>query len=681
MTEPANALIEVTPGGRGVDPGGSSDQAGPAPAPAPRRPTDRTRRGRGPAVGQWLLAGGLYLGLSMALWWRVWSTHPSSVMTCGCTDAGREVWYLEWAAYAVAHGHNPWYSQWVLFPRGINVLADTSVSILGLVIAPVTLLFGPVVSMNTLSTLTPVLTALSMFWLLRRWVHWAPAAFVGGLCYGFSSFVVVQLTFGWLNISFLALLPLMVGCLDELLVRQRRSPLLVGPVLAGLATAQFFVSSELLALTTIMAVIGIALLTVYDRRRDRADLRRRLPHALRGLLAAVVTAAALLAVPVGFFLFGPAHLGTLVWSATWPGNLGNGVGSFVGNSTTWGPFTAAALQSQMHLLGGYQGPPLPSGAFLGISLLAVLVAGTLMWRGDRRLWFWAAIGCIAAALSLRAVGGEWGPWALVDHLSVLENAWQGRFSSVVDLCAAIMAALIVEHTRRSIGAGRRRPASPLRRWGAAAAAMAVAAVALWSAAAGLAPNVPLTLQPVAVPDWFAQVAPHLPPGQVVLTYPMASSNAQTPLLWQAVDRMSFHMVGGGGPAATASRAGRDRPGFDVLEAASVRFLAAPAISAGNLEAARLAIRHWQVTTVVVPDQRQLPRYLLGRSDAFATALFTAVLGAAPRRQDHAWVWEQVQRDPGPLQVTEGDFSACIADPSAGSRAAACVLAAGTSNPG
>ena len=60
--------------------------------------------------------------------------------------------------------------------------------------APVTWLFGPVASLNVALTLGPALSALAMFVLLRRWVTWQPAAFVGGLLYGFSPFILVHLT-------------------------------------------------------------------------------------------------------------------------------------------------------------------------------------------------------------------------------------------------------------------------------------------------------------------------------------------------------------------------------------------------------------------------------------------------------------------------------------------------------
>jgi hypothetical protein len=209
----------------------------------------------------------------------------------------------------------------------------------------------------------------------------------------------------------------------------------------------------------------------------------------------------------------------------------------------------------------------------------------------------------------------------------------------------------------------------------------VAVVALGQTALGIASNVPLTVQPVSVPQWFTQVAPQLPPNQVLLTYPTTAYNSQTPLVWQAVDRMGFRMVGSGGPAGTAARAGRDRAGFEVLNEASVAIKPPPAIDVANLGAVRRAIADWGVTMVVVPDRSELPPYLRGHSNAFATALFTAALGVGPREQDHAWVWERVGADPRPLPVSGATFARCTRGGITGSAAARCVLAAATSPSG
>ena len=78
---------------------------------------------------------------------------------------------------------------------------------LGIVFAPVTWLFGPVATENVINLVSPPLSALSMFWLLRRWVTWTPAAFLGGLFYGFSPFVLVSLALAHPNFGLLAPAP------------------------------------------------------------------------------------------------------------------------------------------------------------------------------------------------------------------------------------------------------------------------------------------------------------------------------------------------------------------------------------------------------------------------------------------------------------------------------------------
>ena len=221
-----------------------------------------------------------YLGVSILLWWQIWSSHPTTVTTCGCGDASLFVWYLEWPAYALVHGHSFLYSSALFHPTGTNLLSNTSVLAMGVPLIPVTLLWGPVATLNVAFTLAPALSALAMFWLLRRWVRWSPAAFVGGLVYGFSPFAFVSLAGGHLMLGFLALLPLMVACLDELVLRQRRGPYLVGGTLGLLVVVQFFVGTEMLVIAGLSGLVGLVLLVGYGLAVDRADVARRAPHTL-----------------------------------------------------------------------------------------------------------------------------------------------------------------------------------------------------------------------------------------------------------------------------------------------------------------------------------------------------------------------------------------------------------------
>jgi hypothetical protein len=644
------------------------------------------------------VAGGLYLLVSVALWWHVWTAPggPSSVMTCGCTDAGRGVWYLEWSAFALAHGHSLLYSNWLFHPVGFNLLTDTSIQAVGVVMAPVTLLFGPVAAFNTAATLAPAVTALSMFWLLQRWVRWTPAAFLGGLGYGFSVFVVVQLAYGWLNLALLVLLPPMVACLDELLIRQRRSPVWMGALLGLLVVVEFFVSSEMVLIVAVSAVVAVVLVTAYALVHHHPDLRARLGSAATGLAVAVGVAAALLAYPVWYFVAGPAHLGGSLWSTDVPGDLGNSLGNFWSHLGSFGPVSTRFLTGEAPLLGGYQGSPMPSPSFLGVGLVGVVVVGTIWWRRDRRLWLFGALGLAAALVSLRVGGPRWGPWSLVYHLPIFRNVVQSRFSAVVDLCGAVMLAVIVDRTRSAVGrwwGSRPAPSHPapsrqspaprrLRSAVPGAAAVVVAAVALVGPAIVLAPNVPLVVQRVDLPRWFTTVAPTLPPSTVLLTYPFATADSQAAIPWQALTGMHFAMAGGGGPAGTVARAGKARAGFAVLHAASVVVGPAPATSPSNLSAVRRAMHQWRVTTVVVPDDTGLYRYEQARGSSYGVGLFTAVMGTAPVRQDGAWVWAAAAP---PVALSSAAFDRCVAlgsapvtraDGSGGARVAACVLRGG-----
>src|SRR5205807_5260008 len=134
--------------------------------------------------------------------------------------------------------------------------------------------------------------------------------------------------------------------------------------------------------------------------------------------------------------------------------------------------------------------------------------------------------------------------------------------------------------------------------------------------------------PVKLPTWFRNVAPRRPPGQVVLAYPPPFAGA-VPMVWQAVDVMHFALAGGAGPQALPARAGKERPGVEVLTAASLSLPGPPPGTAATVDAVRQAIAGWGVTMVVVPDPLRLPSYEQGRATGWALGMFTAATGRRP----------------------------------------------------
>jgi hypothetical protein len=628
------------------------------------------------------LAAGIYTLLSLFIWSGVWTSHPTSTTTCGCGDNSLFTWFLEWPAYAISHGLNPLHSTAMFYPGGVNLLANTSELAVGVVLAPVTWIFGPIATLNVAMTLAPVLSALAMYVLLRRWVSWAPAAFIGGLLYGFSPFILVSLTQAWLMLGMAMVPPLVVACLDELLFRQRRRPVVTGVALALLLTLQFFLGTEMLVIMMVAAVIGIVLTVVYAAWHDPNALRRRARYAVVGLGTSAIATTVLLAYPAWYALAGPSHLSGSVWPGRYLALGGTAIRNYV--------FPAASspsLSTLFHRGGGYQGPLL-SDQYFGIGIVVVLLVGMVAWRHDRRLWLFGSITAVSVVLSLGQKVGHWLPWQVVAGLPLLQNIIPSRFLIVTYLGVAVMLGLIVDHVYAA--ENRRRETLNVRmhsqshkrlrthrpRWVGMLAGVTVAAVAVVPIAIYLGRNTPMTTRSVVLPTWFRTVAPHLDGRQVLLAFPVPFAYLQGAMTWQAVDGMHYSMIGGGGPGSVASRAGIERKGQAVIADASFSF-AGQAIKSGDILAVRKALDDWGVTMVVIPDQADLPPYDQVESVPFAVALMTAAIGARPSHQADAWVWTQVDHSGPSVVPTVGAFSQCAATVSVNTASidhvASCVL--------
>jgi hypothetical protein len=510
----------------------------------------------------------------------------------------------------------------------------------------VTWIWGPVASLNVASTLTPALTAFFAFVVLRRWVSWAPAAFAGGLLYGFSPFVLTSLEFAHLMTAALMLLPLILAALDEILVRQRHSPVRAGVALGLLVFAQFFLSSEVLALCAVLVFVCLVVLVTVGLIFDPDELRRLAPHAAKGLATGLLVGAVLLAWPVWFALDGPAHLSGLVWRGI------PGVGGYVpSNFVSSGILKTGSGDSIFLALGGYEGSPLASSTYLGWGLIAVLAGGTAMFWRDRRLWLYGFLLLLCGCMSLAPHHGVWVPEQLFARVPVFENIIVQRYMAVGFLAAAVMLAIILSRTYEL-----------LPDWRGAGASLLVAVVALLPIAATFAPELPFAMQPVILPRWYANVAPNLPPGRVLLSYPAPFSGIQSSMSWQAVNRMYYSQAGGGGPQGQAFRAGSAEPGFRVLTDLGFGIgVPQPSGTAAEYAAVRHAIDVWGVNTVVVATNPTAPLLQQGHDPTYAAAFMTAALGRLPVLQRGAWVWYHVDlRAHRALDVPPGTVASCVA---------------------
>jgi hypothetical protein len=611
-----------------------------------------------------LVAGLAYLVLAVAVWWNVWTAGPRRTTVCGCGDSSFSLWFFEFAAHALRTGQSPLFTTLLWHPHGINVLDDASQLGLALPLAPVTWAGGAVLAMNVALTLAPFASALACYALVDHWGTWRPAAFVGGLVYGFSPLVVMNLAEAHLVIGFVAAPPLIVLCLDKLLFRDPRHPIGVGIALGLLITFQFFVSSEVLLITGVACAVGMALVLA-DAAWHRRPVARRWAEAWRGLASGAATSCVLLAYPVWFALDGPAHVSGTFYPGEGVAVSGASLRAFFLPTPVSEPFTR-----YMGRIGGYQGPTL-STQYLGIGMGVVAVAGVLIWRRDPRLRLFGAVGLVFAALAVGSSASGWRPWDLLVHLPLFRNVIPVRLLLVTFLCAGVLVATVADHVRRSL-----QPVGPggrARRLLADAVALAVLAVAVVPPAAYLARTLPLTTQPVVIPSWFRVVAPGLGRHQVLLVVPVPFGAIQSSLTWQSQTHLIFAMAGGDGPGSTPGGVGRHPLAQELLAGVSGS-LGAPPVTASGIAAVRAALDDWGVTRVVLPDQPGLPAYDQPFAPVAAAALITAALGEAPTLQARAWVWTSAGRGRPALDVPARTFAGC-AGASRVPTAVSCVLAA------
>ena len=615
------------------------------------RTFDNADEGRGKrSVRPLVISATIYLLLALFMWWNVWTSHPTATTTCGCGDSAKFTWFFGWTAHAIAHGLNPFYTTYLYHPHGINLLADTSSTAVGILLAPITWAFGPIATLNVALTLAPALTAISMFVLLRRWCAWSPAVFIGGLVYGFSPFVIVSLASGWVDFALLAIPPLCVLCLDDLLVRHLWHPIATGLMLGLLLVVQFFIGTEVLLMTVGFITFGIVLHVAFAALHRPGEIQLTGRPIAIGLGTALATSFFLLAYPAWFALRGPASFSGRVWG-----------GYFEGKSTLLRDFflPAAAHLSATDSI-GYQGPYI-SPQYIGIPCLVVIISGIALWRRDLRLWFFATIAGTSALLSyLHPLGG----------LPLVQNIIPDRYVLVTYFAVAALLCLTIQHVHDAIEIRAELPEggplealrwpAPRSGWVSALGAGAVTVVALLPIVLQVGQTVPFTTQSVVLPDWFQTVAPRLEPDQVLLVLPVQYITGESPLTWQSVGGFKYKMAEEGGPAGVYIATGRLRRGAAAVGLASSSIPFFTQFTSNQVVATRAMLKAWGITMVVIPDQPGLPVYEKVASVPLAAALMTAAIGRMPVHQENAWVWNGVDQPPEAGVPTSVSMKACVA---------------------
>ena len=490
----------------------------------------------------------VYLVLASTLYGNHYSLSNTHIPVCACDDQVQQTWFLSWPAYAITHGRNPLFSSWLNAPYGTNVAVNTSMPLLGIVSAPITWVFGPVATYNILLRLGFALSSFSMCLVLRRWTRWWPAAFVGGLLYGFSSYMDGH-GLGHVPLTFLPLPPVIFLLLDEILGRRRFRPWQSGVIFGLLISAQFLISPEVLVDTMILAAAALVYVVLVNRWRIAALYRRVATSFAWAALVIVVV----LAYPVWFTVAGPQHVvgppHPLADLALYPGDL---LGAVL--PTALLRFGPSSWMATANLLTG--GSLTENGMYLGIPMLVLLAAVVVAFRRRRVLVLTALLAATSWMLSLgnhltvdRHNTGFPLPFDILFHIPFVQDAEAVRFSFLTAMFVAAAVAIGLDMLHAALRAPRRAegrhatspPSRTRRRLVATAVPVALAA----AVAIPLYPATSYPAVPTGVPALFTtSLLARIPTNSTVLNYPYPIDPILPGMLDQAVASMHFKIVGG-----------------------------------------------------------------------------------------------------------------------------------------
>ncbi|MFY9777703.1 MAG: hypothetical protein WAK28_24305, partial [Trebonia sp.] len=401
-----------------------------------------TRRACRPRAAWLALA--CYLIGALVITGRLW-IDPAGRMQAGDRgDVDLFAWFVQYAATAVSHGQLPaLFTTAMNAPVGISLMWNTSFLLPGVLLSPVTLLWGPQVSLTVALTLGFAGSAAALFWVLRRWGASLGAAALGGAVYGFSP-ALVTAGLGHYHLQFAVLPPLIVDAVARLVTGRGRG-VRTGLWLGLLCAAQLFIGEELLVYTAVASLILVVALALSRPR----EVPRRAREALPGLAVAAVVFLLLDGYALWTQFKGPlAEHSKLRASLT--GNL------------SWFVVPSDSLLFHTHASAAEAATTLQLPAeymdYLGWPLILVLViAAVVFWRDIRvrtSAVLWAVLElCALGGGNLRIGDVRWSgrllPWHWVQGLPGLAQVLPWRFAILADGAAA---ALLVFALDRALAA-------------------------------------------------------------------------------------------------------------------------------------------------------------------------------------------------------------------------------------
>jgi hypothetical protein len=161
-----------------------------------------------------------YLAAGIAVTWTRAIYLTEHVLPGDARDPGLFVWDFWWMARSVVHLGNPWYTHYLAAPAGAPLAFHTLMPLPGVLMTPVTLVYGPSFTYNLLSAAAPGLMCYAMYRAARLWLPSQTGAIAAGAFFGLSTMMTWN---AWFEIQ-AALGAIFLPLALEASVRLRRRP-------------------------------------------------------------------------------------------------------------------------------------------------------------------------------------------------------------------------------------------------------------------------------------------------------------------------------------------------------------------------------------------------------------------------------------------------------------------------
>jgi hypothetical protein len=429
------------------------------------------------------------------------------------------MWFFTWWRFALAHGLNPFITDWVWTPLGMNLAWTTCVPLPSLISIPLQVTIGEPATYNIIVTPMLPLAAFAAFLLCRRVTGGAfwPSV-LGGYIFGFSPYMLGQVL---AHLVLILIFPVpLIALLTLKWLDGEISALRYAIALAVLLIVQFLCSVELFATITIVGGFALMLaFALFD-----SDVRAR----LTALIAPAVSGYAITAVVLSPYLFyllaGGFHHAPIYKADSYSADLL----AFVVPTEAVILGTARAATA---ITRTFQGDIFENGAYMGIAIIVfVAMFQHRYWREPigkflTILFVTLVVAAIGPSLHIAGRPGLAMPWALIGRLPLISVALPVRFMMYAFLVVALMAAM----------------------WFASSSAETVskfAAAAIIVASIAPNPHASFWVSDLYLPAFFADrtYATELEPRETVLPLPWGQKGNS--MYWQLKSDMYFRMAGG-----------------------------------------------------------------------------------------------------------------------------------------